>query len=81
MMTMRADVKQHDSRTRFQKFFGFCPQCGKWLHLITTYRQHTAYEDDERNFFTGCKRCCERNDEYWEEMWNDYYSGPFYGRG
>lgn len=26
------------------------------------------------NFFTGCKRCSEDNDAYWEDMWAQYYS-------
>ena len=71
-----------DKRNAIQKLFGFCPQCGHWLRKVKTMRQNTAYVDDKLNFFTGCKECQKRNDEYWDEMWNQYYNsvgGTMYG--
>ena len=71
-----------DKRNAIQKLFGFCPQCGHWLCKVRTMRQNTAYMDDKLNFFTGCKECQERNAEYWDEMWNQYYNsvgGTMYG--
>ena len=72
---MAEDVRQYDHRTRLQKMFGYCPVCGRWLHRVKTYRQHTAYGEDAINYvFTGCKRCSEDNDAHWEDMWALYYS-------
>lgn len=71
-----------DKRNAIQKLFGFCPQCGHWLRKVKTMRQNTAYVDDELNYFTGCKGCQDRNAEYWDEMWNQYYNsvgGTMYG--
>lgn len=52
---------------------GICPACGKIKLSIKTVRQNTAYVDDFKNYFRGCEDCREQNDEYWAEMWNDYY--------
>lgn len=64
-----------DRRTLPQKLFGFCPSCGRWFRRVKTIRQNSAYLDDSLNFFTGCKRCHEDNDAYWDEMWAEY-GGP-----
>ena len=53
-----------DKRNFIQKILGFCPQCGKYFRKVRTARQNTAYVDDTQNFFTGCKKCEEANDEY-----------------
>ena len=71
---IRSAMATHDNRPIVQKIFGYCPHCGKWFRRIRTYRQNTAYVDDDCNFFTGCKACREENDMYWEELWKDYYS-------
>ncbi len=62
-----------DNRNIVQRLCGFCQQCGYWFRKIKTVRQNTAYVDDSLNFFTGCKECQERNAEYWDEMWSQYY--------
>lgn len=62
-----------DKRTLIQKLLGFCPQCGRYFLKVRTTRQNTAYVDDKLNFFTGCKKCEEANDEYWADMWEQYY--------
>lgn len=36
-------------------------------------RQRTAYVDDELNWIFLCNDCMKYNQEYWNEMWNDYY--------
>lgn len=38
-------------------------------------RQNTAYHDDERNWVTLCPECMKACDEYWAEMWEEYYNG------
>jgi len=52
---------------------GTCPCCGREAE-VTTERQRTHYEDDSLNWFTGCKACKEENDDYWDDMWAEYYS-------
>jgi len=37
-------------------------------------RQLTAYVDDESNYSTLCDECQDETDEYWKDMWNEYYS-------
>ena len=35
--------------------------------------QNTAYVDEKRNWVFLCDTCMEANDEYWKEMWREYY--------
>jgi hypothetical protein len=37
-------------------------------------RQYTAYVKDELNWVFMCDECARINDEYWQEMWQDYYN-------
>jgi hypothetical protein len=50
-----------------------CEKCG----ILGAYlrRQNTQYLDDESNYITLCDPCQEENNEYWSDMWRDYYSG------
>lgn len=50
-----------------------CQHCGCWG--AERYRQNTCYVDEEHNWVTLCPPCQEANDEYWADMWSDYYSG------
>lgn len=50
-----------------------CQGCGK--EGAVRKRQKTAYVKDEMNFATLCPECQERNDEYWQESWDEYYAG------
>lgn len=58
-----------DKRNWFQKLFGYCPCCGKWFRIVRTTRQASAYNEDYLDFFTGCRKCTEQNDEYWDAQW------------
>lgn len=54
--------------------------CGYCAHrvragTVLTYRQRTYYQDEASNYFTGCEKCRKANDEYWDGMWAEYYSG------
>jgi hypothetical protein len=48
-----------------------CQFCGK--EGAVRRRQGTAYVDDELNWATLCPECQERNDAYWNEMWDEFY--------
>lgn len=50
-----------------------CEKCGRGNAI--TYRQHTFYQNKDDNYVTLCPICKIENDEYWDEMWKDYYSG------
>jgi hypothetical protein len=50
-----------------------CERCGK--EDSEKYRQNTFYENEDDNWVTLCEYCRKENDEYWEEMWREYYSG------
>lgn len=39
-----------------------------------TYRQRTAYANEDSNWTTLCPDCAKWNNECWDEMWRDYYS-------
>ena len=67
-MRITLEKRIMDKRNFIQKLFGFCPQCGKYFRRVRITRQNTAYVDDTQNFFTGCRKCEEINDEYWADM-------------
>ena len=50
-----------------------CQHCKKEKPDVRRTRQHTQYADDDRNFVILCGRCREENDEYWNDMWAEYY--------
>ena len=50
-----------------------CIECGS--NKGKKNRQRTAYVNDEENFIILCPKCQKKEDEYWDDMWNEYYSG------
>jgi hypothetical protein len=36
---------------------------------------NTAYVNEEDNYTYACDPCFEEIEEYWAEMWAEYYSG------
>jgi hypothetical protein len=52
-----------------------CPCCGKWCAVGKVLRlvQRTSYQNEEDNYFTGCRVCRKENDDHWDSMWEDYY--------
>lgn len=48
-----------------------CKACGDPGRLR---RQNTAYVEDALNWQTLCDSCQEEANEYWSEMWAQYYS-------
>jgi hypothetical protein len=39
------------------------------------HHQNTTFVDEERNWVTLCPPHAEENDEYWADMWSQYYQG------
>ena len=37
-------------------------------------RMNTQYVEDERNYITLCPVCWDECNEYYSELWSDYYS-------
>ena len=60
----------------FRKIFGYCPQHG-WFMYPKRFRMNTAYLEEESNYSVGCKHCQKECFDYYEELWNDYYSSRF----
>ena len=52
-----------------------CQLCGKEGKDVERRRQLTAYPEDEFNWATLCAVCQEETDDYWIELWNEYYAG------
>lgn len=55
--------------------FGWCPGCRQWRTDIKRQRQMTAYNHEPSNWCTHCTDCQKEADAYWQERWDDYYSG------
>ena len=58
-----------------RRLFGYCPGCGRWFKYPRRRRQSTQYHDEESNYVTCCSDCFEEVEEYWAELWDEYYSG------
>ena len=52
-----------------------CDHCGVADGTVENYHQNTEYVDEASNWVTLCAPCRQQNDEYWEAMWAEYYSG------
>lgn len=61
---------QGDLRVQCEGFDGPCDS-------LKAKRRHkgTAYIDDELNYVTICDSCYEKEREYWDDMWREYYAG------
>jgi len=65
------------------KFHRFCrsigiPFCtgaeGPCFRIGKRRRRNTAYVNDEDNWVFQCDKCFKREQEYWKDMWHEYYS-------
>jgi hypothetical protein len=52
-----------------------CPDCARWRRGVSRRRQSTRYVDDELNYIVCCPACFDDVEEYWDDMWSDYYQG------
>lgn len=74
---------KYDDRTPFEKIIGYCdncPNCPKGRYLFAypkTVRINTMYKDEKSNYYTGCDFAIENINDYYDELWEDYYSSRF----
>ena len=52
-----------------------CQGCKKTYPNVEKRRQLTAYVNDKLNFAVLCDECQKEANEYWQERWDEYYSG------
>lgn len=55
--------------------FQTCQRCEVTDETVQRRRQNTAYVKDESNYAVLCNHCQAEADEYWSDMWAEYYSG------
>lgn len=55
------------------KIFGYCHEHG-WFMYPKKFRMNTAYVKEEANYSFGCKYCQKESFEYYQELWDNYYS-------
>ena len=71
---------KYDDRTPFEKIIGYCDNCPKGRCLFAypkTVRINTMYKDEKSNYYTGCDFAIENINDYYDELWEDYYSSRF----
>jgi hypothetical protein len=51
-----------------------CRHCGRFSTSVRTRRMNTAYHEDSQNYTTCCEDCFVMVVEYYNDMWEDYYS-------
>jgi len=56
------------------KLLGFCPNHGEYFQYPKKYHKNTAYYEDHLNYGYLPKCCQQEEHDYYQEMWNDYYS-------
>lgn len=50
------------------------PLCSMCYRYGKVRRQRTSYHDDKLNFERYCPKHQKQADEYWDDMWNEYYN-------
>ena len=51
-----------------------CPLCGRYGKDIFKRRKNTEYNDEESNWVTGCGECYQAMEDYYTELWAEYYA-------
>ena len=52
-----------------------CQHCETSNDDVKRTRQNTKYANDESNYATLCHKCQKDANEYWADMWAEYYAG------
>lgn len=50
-----------------------CPCCLELRDDVTLERRNTAYVSEQPNWLIACGPCHEEDDNYYRELWADYY--------
>lgn len=65
-------------RNWWQTLLGYCPWCCRYFkYNIKCVRRNSQYNDPRNNWITACKQCREEDDEYFKDLWQQYYSDCF----
>lgn len=66
-------IAREDRRVNgYQEGSLICSNCG--ANNASENRQRTAYVNSD-NMDVLCPNCQKEADEYWDDMWSDFYSG------
>ena len=59
--------------------FARCCKCKRflWFRHAKPKRMNTQYEDTDSNYCFACDACFVEIEEYWADMWREYYSGCY----
>lgn len=60
-----------------KKIIGYCDNCPKGRRLFAypkTVKLDTMYGDEKSNYYTGCDFAIEKINDYYDELWEEYYS-------
>lgn len=72
---LEAKNKYKQPRSLFEKIFGYCPCCESWFRYgVKTKRRVSSYVEESENWLTACKECQEKDDVYFADLWDQYYS-------
>jgi hypothetical protein len=63
------------SSWKWAEAWGTCPYCEKFTRQLAFRRRGCAYADERSNWLLSCLACWEDDNDYWHDMWADYYSG------
>ena len=70
-----AKKKYEQPRSLFDKLFGYCPCCERhFRYSVKTKRRNTAYAEESDNWLTACKECHSKDEAYFADLWEQYYS-------
>ena len=68
-------MRGEDNRKFIYKVLGYCPVCERNFRWpVKIHRRHSRYIEHHLNFLCACKECIERDDEYFDDLWNQYHS-------
>ena len=69
-----AQKKYREYRSFVEVLFGYCPCCGRYFRWsVKTLHRNTRYCEEADNWLTACKKCQEEDDEYFSDLWEQYY--------
>lgn len=73
----RTEAKKYKQHIGLLKqLFGYCPCCERYFRWpVKTMRRHTLYHDEASNWLTACIECHDEDDAYFDDLWEQYYSG------